>query len=276
MKNKPTIKELLSENRPLVMGILNVTPDSFADGGKYNVAGSAIAHAQEMIAEGADIIDIGAESSRPGSDPVSEEEEFARLLPVLECLGDARVPISVDTMKPTVAQKCLAEGADMINDIAGLTNPDMTAVVAEAQCSVVIMHMQGEPKTMQKAPHYDDVIADIKNFFQKQITSAKEAGITEIILDPGIGFGKTLEHNLAIINNLAEFSDLGYPVLLGASRKSFIEKITGEPVEKRLSATIAVNTIGFLQGAKIFRVHDVAEHVSALALAQNINHKNNG
>ena len=270
MKKGQKIDQLLTQREPVIMGILNVTSDSFADGGKFDDHDAALAHARTMIVDGADIVDLGAESTRPGAAPVDAEQEIQKLVPLIEEISaETDVPLSVDTSKPEVAQKCLEAGAAMINDVTGLQNQAMVDVVAKAQCPVVIMHMQGSPRTMQDNPHYDDVVSDIKKFFETQIATAEAAGVEKIILDPGIGFGKNLEHNLTLVKNLEAFSDLGYPLLLGASRKSFIKKITGEPVEERLAATIAANTLGFANGAHIFRVHDVKEHKSALTVAHN-------
>ena len=253
------------------MGILNVTPDSFADGGLYNNEESAIQHAKQMIADGADIIDIGGESSRPGSSPISEEEELKRVLPIVKALKD-EITISIDTYKPNVAKKCLEEGADMINDITGLTNPEMIETIKQHNAAVIIMHMQGTPENMQDNPKYEDVINEIKQFLQQQTQKAKVAGIQNIILDPGIGFGKTLEHNLKILKNLNEFKELNYPILIGTSRKSFIEKLTKAEVKDRLPGTIAANTLAILKGAAIIRVHDVKEAKQAAEITEAIQH----
>ena len=252
-----------------IVGILNITPDSFSDGGQFFDIDTAIARAKQMAEDGADIIDIGGESSRPGSEPVSEEEELRRVIPVIERLAkEISLPISIDTYKPAVAKAAIAAGAKIINDITGLTNPDMRAVAGEAKAPVILMHMQGAPKTMQEHPTYTDVVADIKEFFKKQIALAQEAGVTEIILDPGIGFGKTLEHNLAILKRLHEFADLGFPILVGPSRKAFIGTLTGSlPVSERLEGTIAAITIARMNGASYVRVHDVKECWRALQVA---------
>ena len=256
------------------MGILNVTPDSFSDGNKFLDPEKAIAHAKQMVKEGADIIDIGAESSRPGSDPVSEEEELQRLLPIVSRLvKEIDVPISIDTYTPQVAEACLTLGAHMINDISGLRNKEMITVVSKHKVPVIIMHMLGDPKTMQENPMYTDIVQEIKTFFEERIQQAKAAGITDIILDPGIGFGKTVEHNLDILNRLKEF-DVGYPLLIGPSRKSFIGHITGLPVEERLEGTIAAVCVGLINGASIFRVHDVTACKRALQIADAIQNRN--
>ena len=253
-----------------IVGILNVTPDSFSDGGEHFSTDMALAHAEKMAAEGADIIDVGGETSRPGSEPVSEEEELRRVIPVIERLTAEKfsLPISIDTYKPKVAEEALAAGASILNDITGLTNPGMRAVAGHAKAPVILMHMQGAPKTMQENPTYTDVIADIKEFFETQIALAKKDGITDIILDPGIGFGKTLEHNLLIIKRLREFTDLGFPILVGPSRKAFIGTLTGgAPVSDRLEGTLAAAVMARMNGASYFRVHDVKACRRALQIA---------
>jgi dihydropteroate synthase len=262
----------MSEKRARIAGILNITPDSFSDGGRFFDPARALERARGMAAEGADIIDVGGESSRPGSEPVSEEEELRRVIPVIEALSqETTLPISIDTYKPAVAQAVLKAGAKIVNDITGLGNPAMRAIAAEAQASVILMHMQGEPKTMQTDPQYGDVVADIKGFFTERIALAKEAGITDIILDPGIGFGKTLAHNLTLLKRLREFTDLGYPLLIGASKKNFIGALNGNiPAEARLPGTIAAVVAARLAGASYFRVHDVAACRQALNVADAI------
>jgi dihydropteroate synthase len=254
------------------MGVLNVTPDSFSDGGNFFDTESAVAHARQMAEDGADCIDVGGESTRPGSDPVSEEEELRRVIPVIEGLkGDITIPISIDTYKPRVAREALQAGASIINDVTGLTNPEMLAVAADAHVPVVVMHMQGQPKTMQENPVYGDVVADIMSFFRERIAHAKDAGVGDLILDPGIGFGKTLEHNLTILKRLGEFSTLGFPILVGASRKSFIGTLTGNlPASERLEGTLAASVIAVAYGASWVRVHDVKAHARALAVADAI------
>ena len=256
------------------MGILNITPDSFSDGGQFLRLDQAIAHAQQMVADGADFIDIGGESSRPGAAPVSEAEELDRVIPIIDALTKSfSVPISIDTYKPRVAELALEHGATILNDITGLQNPDMVKVAAKFHAPVILMHMLGTPQTMQQNPTYSDVITDIKTFFKKQLAIAHAAGITDIILDPGLGFGKTLEHNLTILKRLNEFTDLGYPLLIGPSRKSFIGTLTGLPVEDRLEGSIAATVIAALNGAKIIRVHDVKESKRALQIVDAV--KNN-
>jgi len=254
-----------------IMGILNVTPDSFLDGGKFIDVEKAVQHAKQMIDEGADIIDVGGESSRPGSDPVSKEEELKRVLDVVRRLSkEVNVPISIDTYKPEVAEECIKCGAEIVNDISGLRNDKMIEVVAKYGVKVIVMHMLGEPKTMQDNIDYDDVILDIKKFLKERIEKAKLSGIKDIVIDPGIGFGKTVENNLEILRRLKEFKALGCPILVGASRKSFIGKITGLDVDERLEGTIAANVIAVMNGAEILRVHDVKECKRAIQIAEAI------
>jgi len=246
--------------KTLIMGVLNITPDSFSDGGLFNTVDAAVAHGKKMVSDGADLIDIGGESSRPGSEPLSENEELARILPVVTRLVDeVSVPISIDTYKPLVADTCLKAGAHLINDITGLTNPVMRNVAAERNVPVVLMHMLGTPKIMQQKPVYQDVLGEITSFFKEQIATAHKIGIQQIIIDPGIGFGKTVEHNLQILKHLETFKSLGCPILIGPSRKSFIGTITGLPVNERLEGTIAAITVAIMNGANIVRVHDVKE-----------------
>ncbi len=257
------------------MGVLNITPDSFSDGGNYfNNVEAAVAHANQMIAAGADIIDIGGESSRPGSDPVSVEEELRRVLPIIEKLTP-KIPdtvlISIDTYKPAVARAALTAGAKMLNDITGLTNPEMMSIAKEFNCPVVIMHMQGQPKTMQVNPEYSDVVNEIKNFFIDRVAATLTAGVTNIILDPGLGFGKTLEHNLAIIKRLKEFTTLTFPIMVGPSRKAFIGTITGQKnASERLYGTLGAVVAAVMHGARFVRVHDVAECRQALQVVDAI------
>lgn len=256
-----------------IMGILNVTPDSFYDGGRYDRIEKAVEHARKMIKEGADIIDVGGESSRPFSEPVSAEEEKKRVIPVIEALVDeCRVPISIDTYKPEVAKEALKRGAVIVNDIFALRKKGMAEVVKEYDAAVVLMHMKGEPKNMQVNPTYEDTISEIMKFLRDRAKFALDKGIpaNRIIIDPGIGFGKRLEDNLRIIKFINAFRSLGYPVLLGASRKSYIEHALGLPVEERLEATIATDIIGVLKGAAILRVHDVKEHVRSVRMAEKI------
>ncbi|MEF8874449.1 MAG: dihydropteroate synthase [Candidatus Thermoplasmatota archaeon] len=244
-----------------VMGVLNVTPDSFFDGGKYDGVKKAVQHGIEMEEEGADIIDIGGESTRPGSERISIEEELERVLPVIEELSSKiDIPISIDTYKPEVAEEAVDAGAEMVNDVFGLRQEGMPEKVAQLDVPVVIMHMQGKPKDMQEDPTYEDVIGEISSFLLERIETAKKAGVSEenIIIDPGIGFGKKLEHNLEIINRLDEFTSFGYPVLLGASRKSFLGEVLGKE-EERLYGSLALASSAVEIGVSILRVHDVSE-----------------
>lgn len=256
-----------------VMGILNVTPDSFSDGGLYSDLSEALAHAEKMIEQGADIIDIGGESTRPGSDPVSLQEEMDRVLPVVEKLIDLPVEISIDTTKSKLALEALKLGADIINDISGLQyEPDLADHVAAHDAKLVIMHMKGTPKTMQQDPFSIDIISEIKQFFEMQISVALTRGVKaeNLILDPGIGFGKRLEDNVRILKNLSAFKDLGYPLLIGASRKSMIGLITGAEVPKRLSGSLAIACVAAQRAVDIIRVHDVPETVQALKIIEEI------
>src|SRR5262245_35191003 len=245
----------------LIMGIVNVTPDSFSDGGEFLDAERAIAHGRELAAEGADVLDIGGESTRPGAEAVPAEEEKRRTEPVVEALASAGLLVSIDTSKAAVAKAALEAGATMVNDVTALrANPDLGALCAERGCEVVLMHMLGDPRTMQENPTYDDVVDDIKAFLAERIEFAVAEGIDEgrIWVDPGIGFGKTVKHNLELIRRLGEFRDLGRPILFGSSRKSFIGKLTGAEVGDRVSGTIASSVIAYANGAEILRVHDVA------------------
>jgi dihydropteroate synthase len=251
------------------MGILNVTPDSFYDGGRYQGTEAAIARAREMAAFGAGIIDVGGESTRPGAENVSTDEELIRVIPVIEAIAsDPGIPVSIDTSKSEVAEAALKAGAVMINDITALRGDgQMVEVAARHACPVCLMHMQGDPASMQKAPHYGDVVAEIIQFFHERIEWAQEHGIRRenIILDPGIGFGKTLEHNLAIIRNFDSFQVLSRPLMIGASRKSFIGMILEDDGSgDRLAGTIATNVLAYQKGARVFRVHDVAENCQAI------------
>jgi len=250
------------------MGVVNVTPDSFSDGGVYYARDAAIAHARRLAEDGADIIDIGGESTRPGSAPVSEEEERGRILPVLEALGE--LCVSVDTRRPAVMRAALAAGASMINDVQALQAPCALDAVRDSQCAVCLMHMQGEPATMQREPHYDDVVAEVKAFLRQRLAAAEGAGIARerIVIDPGFGFGKTAAHNLTLLRRLDEFGELGVPLLAGLSRKSTIGKITGRPAGERLAGSVAMALIAAQRGATILRVHDVKETRDVIALWQ--------
>jgi dihydropteroate synthase len=258
-----------------IMGILNVTPDSFSDGGLFSGKSSAINRAIQMVVEGADIIDIGGESTRPGSEPVTIEEEIERTIPVIETIvKEINIPISIDTCKSEVARRALDAGASMVNDISGLRfDPKMPQVVAEYKVPVVVMHIKGTPGDMQKNPVYEALIPEILDYLRESIRTALESGIPEdrIIIDPGIGFGKTFEHNLAIIHNLCEFDLLEKPVLIGPSRKAFIGKILGGvPPGERLEGTAAAVAISIIHGANIVRVHDVREMVKVAKVADAI------
>ena len=256
------------------MGILNVTPDSFSDGGLYLSKNEAVDRALQMVHEGADIIDIGGESTRPGAEPVSEEEELSRVLPVVEALvSEVNVPISIDTYKSTVANLCFEAGASIINDISALRFDDaMTELVANYSAYVVLMHMKGTPRNMQDAPDYSDVVGEVKVFFEERITAAKSSGIARkhIILDPGIGFGKTPIHNFTILSDLERISVLGFPLLVGPSRKSFIGTTLDLPENERLEGTAASVTAAVLNGAKIVRVHDVKEMKRVITITDSI------
>ncbi len=242
------------------MGVLNVTPDSFSDGGLFDRADRALDHARRMAAEGADVIDVGAESTRPGAAPVDLQEELSRLLPVIEGIVGLGVPVSVDTAKPEAADRALAAGADMINDISGAGDA-MLETAARHGAPVVAMHMQGEPRTMQRAPRYDDVVTEVRSFLAARTAAGRSRGV-DVLVDPGIGFGKTLEHNLDLLANLSELRPLGAPVVLGASRKSFLDRLLGGvPVSERLAGTLAINAwAAALDAADMLRVHDVREH----------------
>lgn len=248
---------------PVVMGILNATPDSFSDGGAFNDVENALGRIGLMISQGAGIIDIGGESTRPGSDPVTEEEEINRVMPILEkaILQFPGTLFSVDTTKFLVAKEALKLGAHFINDVSGLKKePRFAGLCAKFNAGYILMHSQGNPKNMQQDPTYENVISDIYHFFEKQLSKAKADGAGNIIIDPGIGFGKTLDHNLKILGNLAEFTKLGHPVMIGASRKSMIGKLLGgRPVDDRVTGTVALHYHAMMQGANIIRVHDVKE-----------------
>jgi dihydropteroate synthase len=260
--------------RTWLMGVVNVTPDSFFDGGLYFEPARAIERALELAAEGADVIDVGGESTRPGANPVPAEEEKKRILPIVEVLREKhQALISVDTSKTEVARAALAEGADIINDIsAGRFDPRMLALVAESGAGLVLMHMKGTPRTMQIEPRYDDVLAEVKSFLQDRLEAAVSAGIPRenIIIDPGIGFGKRLEDNLALLNNLSVLTEIGRPILVGISRKSFIGKILNAEPEERLEGTIAAAVVSILNGADLLRVHDLRAVKRAVVVAEKI------
>jgi dihydropteroate synthase len=256
-----------------VMGIVNVTPDSFSDGGEFFDPERAIAHGLELAAEGADILDIGGESTRPGAKAVASGEELLRVQPVIEALAPGEVPISIDTSKAVVAEAALDAGASMVNDVTALRfDPELVDVCAATGCEVVLMHMLGDPRTMQENPIYDDVVDDIKAFLAERIEYAVSRGVDEdrIWVDPGIGFGKTVEHNLELHRRLGELSELGRPIAFGSSRKSFIGKLTGAEVNQRVGGTIASNLIACANGARMLRVHDVKPMRDALTVADAI------
>ena len=252
-----------------IMGVVNVTPDSFSDGGHYLDAAAAIAHGLELEAEGAVMLDVGGESTRPGAAPVAEPEELRRVIPVIEGLidGGSNAQISIDTSKATVAARALASGATLVNDVTAFRgDPEIAVVVAEAKADCCLMHMLGTPRTMQLDPRYDDVVGDVKAFLEERMSFAIDHGIDEerILLDPGIGFGKTVEHNLELLRRLGELVELGRPVVIGTSRKSFLGTITGREVDDRVAATVATNVLAYERGARVFRVHDVAPVNDAL------------
>ena len=255
------------------MGIVNVTPDSFSDGGRYFETSRALSHAKALIDDGADILDIG-ESSRPGSDAVSAGEELRRVAPVVRALaGECGVPISIDTTKPEVAEECLRLGARIVNDIAGLRDPEMIRVAARHNASAVIMHMRGTPKTMQIEPVYDDAIGEVRAFLAERVAAAKDAGVRDVAVDPGIGFGKTAAHNFEILRRLGEFESLNCPILVGPSRKSFLGSLEGHPdAGSRLEGTLAAAVIAAMNGAAVVRVHDVTACRRALQVADAVRH----
>jgi dihydropteroate synthase len=255
-----------------VMGVVNVTPDSFSDGGRYLDPEAAVGHGLQLEAEGAAILDVGGESTRPGAAPVDVTEELRRVLPVIDGLAAAatRAQISIDTSKAAVAEAALGAGATLVNDVTALQgDPEMAAVVAQAGAECCLMHMLGDPRTMQEDPRYDDVVADVRAFLEERLAAAVAAGIAEerILLDPGIGFGKTAAHNLELLRRLDELVAVGRPVVIGTSRKSFLGALTGRDVDHRLPGTIATNVLAYERGARIFRVHEVAPVADALKVA---------
>ena len=261
--------------RPLVMGILNATPDSFSDGGQFRAASDAIAQAERMIANGVDIIDIGGESTRPGAEPVSLQEELDRVLPVIEGLKDCGIALSIDTYKAETMRQALQAGVDCVNDVWALRQTGAVEAVTEGDknnpeklCGIVLMHMQRDPQTMQFDPEYQDVIAEVKRFLQERADILQERGVAQnrIAIDPGFGFGKSLEHNLKMLADFEQFSQLGYPVLAGISRKSMLGKLTGRDTNERVAPSIAAAILAADRGARIIRVHDVQETVDALKL----------
>ncbi|WP_028007613.1 dihydropteroate synthase [Solimonas flava] len=263
-------RRTLSLDAPVVMGILNVTPDSFSDGGRHRTVGAALQRAREMIGEGAGIIDVGGESTRPGSAAVGESEEIDRVVPVVEAIRrELDVVISIDTMKPAVMRAACAAGAELINDVYALQAPGALDVAREAGAAVCLMHMQGQPKTMQQAPHYDDVLAEVRDFLAERVAACEQAGIprSRLCVDPGIGFGKRLEHNLALLARVDALA-AGLPVLIGVSRKTMFGELLGRPVGERLPGALAVAAIAVWQGAAIVRVHDVRATADAIRVAQ--------
>jgi dihydropteroate synthase len=253
------------------MGILNVTPDSFSDGGEWFAFDDAVGHGRTLIRDGAAILDVGGESTRPGADPVSEQEELARVIPVIAALNAAGAQLSVDTSKLAVARAALDAGATFVNDVTAFrADPEIAGLVAQRRCDCCLMHMLGEPRTMQQDPHYDDVVDDVKAFLTERVAFATDQGIDErrITVDPGIGFGKTIDHNIELLRRLDEIVALGFPVVVGTSRKSFLRRLTGRADPHELvAATVATNVLAFQKGARVFRVHDVAATVDALAVA---------
>jgi len=257
--------------RPLVMGILNVTPDSFSDGGRYQALEFAVERAEQMIRDGVDIIDIGGESTRPGSPSVPVDEELRRVMPAIYALRELGQPLSVDTCKPEVMREAIIAGADMINDVNGFRTPGAIEAVRDADCALCVMHMQGTPQDMQAQPVYDDVVADVTAFLRARVDALLAAGVARerITIDPGFGFGKSVEHNYALLRSISYMeTELGLPVLAGLSRKSMIGAVTGRGVEQRLAGSLAGALAAVAQGARIVRVHDVAETVDALKVWQ--------
>ncbi len=264
----------LDLSSPRVMGIVNVTPDSFSDGGKFNRADKAIAHAMQLVEEGADILDIGGESTRPGATPVPLEEELKRVLPVIEGLLQAGVPLSIDTYKPEVMRAAIDAGVDMVNDVRALQEAHALEVVARSQVGVCLMHMQGLPQTMQLDPQYGDVVLEVTEFLSARLQLIEMAGISRdrILLDPGFGFGKRTAHNLTLLNHLSSLQSLGLPLLVGLSRKSVLGQVVGLNVDERLHASIAASVLSVIKGANIVRVHDVKPMVDALKVVSAVMH----
>lgn len=257
--------------RPLVMGILNVTPDSFSDGGRYQALEFAVERAEQMIKDGVDIIDIGGESTRPGSPRVPVDEELRRVMPAIYALRELGYPLSIDTCKPEVMREAVIAGADMINDVNGFRAPGAIEAVRDSDCALCVMHMQGTPQDMQADPAYGDVVADVIGFLRERVDALLAAGVVHerVTIDPGFGFGKSVEHNYALLRNIGRMeSDLGLPVLAGLSRKSMIGAVTGRSVEQRLAGSLGGALAAVAQGARIIRVHDVAETVDALKVWQ--------
>lgn len=255
------------------MGIVNVTPDSFSDGGQYLRRDAALAHAQQLITDGADILDVGGESTRPGAKPVGIEEELDRVLPIIEELRGAPVPLSIDTFKPEIMKAAISAGARMVNDINALQDTAAMDALAASDAAVCLMHKQGNPQTMQQQPHYENVVAEVSAFLRERTAAAEAAGIERgrIVIDPGFGFGKTLAHNLALLRELDKLAELGIPILAGLSRKSMLGALTGQDVAHRLPASVAAAVIAVQRGANIVRVHDVRATVDALRIWNAVN-----
>lgn len=269
----------LDLEHPVVMGVLNVTPDSFSDGGRFAELPAALAHAERMAGEGAAIIDVGGESTRPGAASVDVVEELRRVIPVIERLvGRLALPVSVDTSKPEVMRAAIAAGASMVNDVTALRAPGAIDAVAESDVALCLMHMQGEPRTMQKEPRYTDVLAEVRDFLRGRVAQCVEAGIavSRLVIDPGFGFGKTLEHNLELLRRLPELAEDGYPVMAGLSRKSMIGKLTGRTDGDRLGGSLALATLAVLSGARIVRAHDVAPTVDAIRIVAALSGRHGG
>jgi dihydropteroate synthase len=264
----------LDLSAPRVMGIVNVTPDSFSDGGKFNRSDKAIAHAMQLVEEGADILDIGGESTRPGATPVPLEEELKRVLPVIKALAQAGVPLSIDTYKPEVMRAAIDSGVDMVNDVRALQAPNAMEIVAKSHVGVCLMHMQGLPQNMQVDPQYADVVLEVMEFLAARLQAAEAAGISRnrLLLDPGFGFGKRTAHNLTLLNHLSSLQSLGIPLLVGLSRKSVLGQVAGLDVDERLHASIAASVLSAIKGANIVRVHDVKPTVDALKVVAAVMH----
>lgn len=269
----------LDFSHPQVMGILNVTPDSFSDGGCFTAIDKALRHVERMVVDGVAIVDVGGESTRPGAQSVSVDDELARVVPLVEVIrSNFDIPISVDTSKPVVMSAAIGAGANMLNDVYALRNDGAVAVAASLNVPVCLMHMQGEPRTMQKAPKYIDVVDDVIEFLSARVMACMDGGITRehLIVDPGFGFGKSLAHNLSMLKRLTEFEALGLPLLVGISRKTMIGEVLGKSVEERLSGSLAAVTLAVWQGAKIIRTHDVAETVDVVKLATAVKYEGTG
>lgn len=258
---------------PLIMGIVNITPDSFSDGGQYLQHDAALSYAHRLIAEGANILDLGGESTRPGALAVSVQEELDRVMPVIEGLRGAPIPLSIDTSKPEVMRAAIAAGASMVNDINALQNPEALNIAAASEVAVCLMHKQGTPQTMQRQPQYQNVVEEVQQFLRERITAVQAAGVSQqrIIIDPGFGFGKTLVHNLALLQQLKYFAGLGMPLLVGLSHKSMLGAITGQDVAHRVHASVAAALLAVERGANIVRVHDVQATADALKVWQAVN-----